>query len=185
MHIEGAVGQLDGLTAFFDYKENTPLAKLIKMFKYNYTRDVEKLWRDILICGVELGSNFGNNKNPAVIGIPLHPRRQRERGFNQSEILARVFLDVLKKDYPQASYVENKLIRSRYTEQQAKLSKDGRRKNVHEAFVWQSPEKPPNKVILVDDVFTTGATMEECARVLKQNGAKYVYGLTLGRAVSF
>jgi predicted amidophosphoribosyltransferase len=73
------------------------------------------------------------------------------------------------------------LARVRYTRPQVDLSAIERRTNLTEAFLWESRTPPPERIILVDDVFTTGSTMQECARELKRHGAKWVWGLTLAR----
>ncbi len=171
LKIENAVANLDGVTALFDYGENT-MSKLIKMFKYNYLLDVANIFKKIINK-----ANFNNTwQDFVIIPIPLHPRRERERGFNQAEILARLFSKKFGLN------INNNLHRVIYTAQQAKLSGEERRKNLKNAFVFSKDEKTvPEKVLLVDDVFTTGATMQECAKVLKNNGVKVVWGLVLAR----
>lgn len=114
-----------------------------------------------------------------LVSVPLHVKRLRERGFNQAHLLIRrwarqdgILLDGLT------------LIRSRWTEPQTTLSRTERRKNIKGAFSLRHPEKiKGRKVLLVDDVYTTGATVNECARVLMKAGAEFVDVLTLARAV--
>lgn len=113
-----------------------------------------------------------------VIPVPLHIRRLRARGFNQSLLLAR---EAAKMFSSPLCY--DNLKRSRHTEQQISLTHGERAANVAGAFVLQRPgEVEGRAVALVDDVYTTGATIKECARVLKKAGA-LVYSLTLARAV--
>lgn len=166
-----AVANLDGVTALFDYGEN-PVSNLIKSFKYDYLLDTVEIFKKI-ITDVKFSDDWSNF---VIIPVPLHSRRQRERGFNQSEFIAKLFAEKLKLP------VNKNLSRVIYTMQQAKLFGEERRKNLKDAFVFNvSDGAVPEEVLLVDDVFTTGATMQECAEVLKKNGAKVVWGLALAR----
>jgi len=165
-----AVPDLDGITALFDYGENA-VSKLIKIFKYNYLLEVAGIFKKI-VSDVKFNCAWPGF---TIIPVPLHARRWRERGFNQAEILAGIFSEKL------GLRIDTGLRRGIYTAQQAKLSKEERQKNLKNAFVWGDDKGPPEKVLLVDDVFTTGATMQECAKVLKRNGVKVVWGLALAR----
>ena len=111
-----------------------------------------------------------------VVPVPLHPRRERSRGFNQADDLARAL----------GLPVRPLLRRIRYTTSQIELPKDERQRNVHDAFALS--DKPeglsPQVVVLVDDVSTTGATLEACASVLKAAGAQEVRALTAARVAS-
>ena len=114
-----------------------------------------------------------------LIPVPLHKARKRERGFNQSEILAEALAQKLNLRLPQ-----NILIRIKNTKDQTKLSIEERKQNVAGAFQVQDQHKilHGQKIILVDDVITTGATLNECARVLKQAGAKEILAVTIAKA---
>jgi ComF family protein len=118
-----------------------------------------------------------DSNDDLIMPVPLHPRRLRERGFNQSLLLARQAAARLGAELDYLS-----LRRVRYTKPQTGLKGDERRKNVRKAFSCtdHSPLKGKN-VILVDDVTTTGNTLNECARALKRSGAKHVYGIALAR----
>ncbi|OGH69239.1 MAG: hypothetical protein A2754_04165 [Candidatus Magasanikbacteria bacterium RIFCSPHIGHO2_01_FULL_47_8] len=162
---------LNLITALFPYQEGEIIAKLIHEFKYRYVRDLASLWRAILAK-----SNFQTSAI-LIVPVPLHSRRERDRGFNQAKIIADLLGDFL------GIPVESKsLVRVRSTDQQAKLSKVAREENVRQAFAWQGAS-PPRLVLIVDDVYTTGATMQECARVLKEVGVSQVEGFVLGKAV--
>jgi ComF family protein len=114
-----------------------------------------------------------------VVPVPLHRRRLRQRGFNQSLLLSRVVASCLGT---QLEYLS--LIRKKHTRSQTGLGKEDRRKNVARAFCVTSPGIfKGTKVLLVDDVFTTGYTLNECARILKKAGALKVACLTLARTV--
>ena len=111
-----------------------------------------------------------------LMPVALHKRRQRERGYNQSELLAR---EVGKlTGVPMETRT---LLRTRNTPPQVSLRSDEeRRHNMEGAFRCVS-EMVGKRVLLVDDVVTTGSTMSACARVLKEAGARSVWGLTLAR----
>ncbi len=112
----------------------------------------------------------------ALLPIPLHPARQAERGFNQAEVLAREVEQALRLPLIGAG-----LARVRATEQQARLDARARAENMRGAFRWQGAT-PPRRIILVDDVLTTGATMAACAAALRAAGTEQVYGLALARS---
>jgi ComF family protein len=118
------------------------------------------------------------------IAVPLHPRRLRFRGFNQSELLAKTLVDTLAPslDIP---LLKNYLIRTRYTKPQMKThAREERFENLKNAFACASDDLSyiqGKSVWLIDDVSTTGTTLEECAHVLKNAGAKTVFGIVLAR----
>jgi ComF family protein len=114
-----------------------------------------------------------------IIPVPLHPKRLRWRGFNQSLLLARRVSHMYQ--VPIDPFL---LYRNRETPPQTQLTEDERRKNVRGAFAIASGEALKEKnVLLVDDVYTSGATVNECCRVLVRGGAREVYVLTLARTV--
>jgi ComF family protein len=114
-----------------------------------------------------------------IVPIPLHKTRLRQRGFNQALLLAS---GIGKRFHIPLSY--DNLVRLRATRPQVELSGEERIKNVAGAFSLVRPRDVRSKtIILVDDVFTTGATMNECAAVLKDAGAAHVMALTVARAV--
>lgn len=108
-----------------------------------------------------------------VLPIPLHRSRQRSRGFNQAElVLRRAGID----------QPEGRLLRRKKTRAQFGLSQGERLANVRGAFAWEGPKLAGMTVVLVDDVITTGATANECARVLKDTGARRVFAVGFARA---
>lgn len=112
-----------------------------------------------------------------MMPVPLHPKRLRERAFNQSLLLARYVAPLLGTELDFLS-----LKRIRYTQPQTGLKSDERRKNVLRAFeIAERKVLKGRTVLLVDDVATTGNTLNECARTLKRAGAETVFCLTLAR----
>lgn len=114
-----------------------------------------------------------------VVPVPLHWRREYQRGFNQAREIARHL----------GPPVVDALVRRRATRAQVELAADRRRANVAGAFIvrrsWlRAPRIRGRKVLLIDDVSTTGATLESCACVLKAFGASEVYALTAARVVT-
>lgn len=114
-----------------------------------------------------------------MIPVPLHRARKRERGFNQSEILAEGISQVLDR-----TTLNTVLKRKRNTKDQTHLNVQQRKENVEGAFVVAHPDKVMGKmIILVDDVMTTGATLNECAKMLLEAGAIRIFAVTLAVVV--
>ncbi|MFC1502203.1 ComF family protein [bacterium] len=119
------------------------------------------------------------DKESILIPVPLHKLRYRERGFNQSEIICRSIGSTVS--IPVETDI---LVRTRNTFTQTKLEAEERIRNVNEAFRVRDPNSVQSRtVILVDDVVTTGSTMNSCAKCLKNAGAEKVIGLALARPV--
>lgn len=112
----------------------------------------------------------------ALVPVPLHPRRQRERGFNQSAVLA------AELSRHCGAQVLDALARRRYTGTQTRLTRGARRQNLRNAFAPRKNAAVSDmNILLVDDVLTTGATLDACAAVLLENGAASVRAITLAR----
>jgi ComF family protein len=113
-----------------------------------------------------------------VIPVPLSSKHFRERGFNQSALIARPLAHLLRK-----KYAGRILYRIRETKSQVNLTAEERHVNVKGAF-WGNPAKLNGRtVLLVDDVITTGATMENCVTALLASGAKKVYCISVARVI--
>lgn len=160
---------LDRLTALFNYQNNLILSTLLKIFKYNSAIEIAGVWNKIL---AQMPLNFSVDY---IIPIPLHPRRERERGFNQSELIASFLANFSQKN------LSLDLLRIRYTTQQAILKAEQRKENILEAFIWVGQNLLGKDVMLVDDVYTTGSTLNEAARILKSMGARQVFGFVLAK----
>ena len=119
----------------------------------------------------------------SVVPVPLHVRKRAQRGFNQSELIARAAVKQLQR--PQRLQIlAGTLVRRRDTESQIGLTRHQRRENLRGAFAVAEPEGIVNgNILLVDDVFTTGTTAAECARVLRKAGAERVWVATVARTL--
>jgi ComF family protein len=119
----------------------------------------------------------------AVVPVPLHTRKQAQRGFNQAEMIARGALKQLSRP-KRFDLCTGILVRRRETGSQIGLTRHQRRENMRGAFAVSDPTRILNRdILLVDDVFTTGATVSECARVLLRAGAARVWVATVARAL--
>lgn len=124
------------------------------------------------------------NKQIILIPVPLHKKRLNYRGFNQAEVIC----NVLKEKVGDSATISHAIQRKRHTAQQAKLNKTERHKNLEDAFTIEKKVRLANRTyendifFIVDDVCTTGSTLENCAKVLKESGINKVYGLVVARA---
>ena len=115
-----------------------------------------------------------------LVPVPLHPKKEHQRGFNQSLLLCKGMNSVLNIDLS----IHN-LIRNRYTETQTKKNKNQRIENIKNAFEIQNPQKFMNKnVLLIDDVITTGSTLRECIKVLSKMKGIKIKVLLLAKATN-
>ena len=165
---------MEGLIAGCVYRG---LAKrMIGKLKYRFVTDLFDTVMETFLSLAEFG--LIEDKQPVVVGVPLHPSRLKWRGFNQAdEIAKRIAENMQWQECPQA------LVRCKHTRPQMLLKLADRRDNVRQAFAkGMMIEAVKNRVVLlVDDVWTTGATMRECTKVLKRNGAKEVWGAVVAR----
>jgi ComF family protein len=114
-----------------------------------------------------------------VVAVPLHPKRLRERGYNQSQLLAKELASLTK-----LPLVDDCLIRKRHSPPQARTATASeRRTNVADAFSCRDRRLKGKQVLLIDDVATSGATLDGCARALKKAGATTVWGVVLAREI--
>jgi ComF family protein len=155
------------------YYGDGPLKELIHGFKYDGLFDIKEVLGKYLT--LTLTEKF--KKQAVLIPVPLHKKRLAERGYNQSHLLA---TEVAKSINYQV--LDKKLIRKKYTNPQVTFSGANRKKNIRDAFYWIGEDEIDSKtIILVDDVYTTGATLEECAKVLRNAGAREIWGLVLAK----
>ena len=157
------------------------LRELIHLLKYEQVRSAAVVPGRMLaeaVSGMESGSS-----PLVVVPVPLHARKLRQRGFNQSQLIAR---HALKLGAGSGRLVlrSRVLERRRETQSQIGLTRHQRRENLRGAFVVSRPEEMAGReVLLVDDVFITGTTVSECARVLRRAGASKVFVATVARTL--
>lgn len=174
---------LDGLVVVARYRG--AIRSAIRKIKYRWVTDIESTLGDLMVDNLW---KFDFPADSVLVPIPLHPKRKRWRGFNQAELLT----DYLSKKF--GSKTSDLLIRTVDTKPQVGLKKDKRRENIRGAFALrfapfdtQGKQGKPSEgssirgknLILVDDVFTSGATMMEAAKVLKRAGAKSVWAMAV------
>jgi ComF family protein len=130
---------------------------------------------------------WNENCPDLIIPVPLHSKKLRRRGFNPSFLLVREWASIaraLSDGFPVLPVAEDILIRTKWTTSQTGLGRKDRLKNIKNAFSVNDPSRiNGKKVLLIDDVYTTGATAEECTKVLAAAGASHVDVLTLARAM--
>lgn len=118
-----------------------------------------------------------------VVPVPLHTRKQGQRGFNQAEMIARGALKQLSRP-ERFDLATGVLVRRRETGSQIGLTRHQRRENLRGAFAVSDPARIVNRdILLIDDVYTTGTTASECARVLRRAGAARVWVATVARTL--
>jgi ComF family protein len=152
--------KLECATSFLQFKTDGDVRKILHQIKYKGNMDL----------GVEMGEALGKFvlkvpelvKADAILPIPLHPKRQIERGYNQSDLLSRGMADIMGK-----TVHYNALVRKKHNSTQTKKKRYERFINSKEIFRVELPQLLENKhVILLDDVITTGATIEACGNAL-------------------
>ena len=158
---------LDEVTSLSTYKDpNTK--KVIEYFKFKGFKSLS----DFMVQ--EYAKTLKKDQLITLAPIPLHWSRKFTRGFNQSLLLA----ESIKKISPANIQINDCLKRKKHTQQQARLKKEQRIKNLEKAFQIKTQKKLPTEIILIDDVVSTGATLENAAKVLKKAGVKKVYAFT-------
>lgn len=173
---------LDGFYFFADYKNTLP--QIIRRLKYQpflsaaIKEIVEKLY--LFSSFKETNHSLAFEKfislNPVVIPVPLSSARFKWRGYNHAGEIGKYLANLW-----QVSFLQNILFRIKNTKPQAKLNFKEREENIKSAFAVDKKASIPEKIVLIDDVWTTGATLTECGKTLKQNGVKEVWAVTLTR----
>jgi ComF family protein len=193
---------LDGVWIAGRYEDKL-IANLVKSLKYKFARDLsaslgkfmalflrdlinknrlsnldlkgEEMWRklDKIKHSPKIFLNFNES---LIIPVSLHKKRRRWRGFNQSEEIARELVKYFNLEISADS-----LVRVKHKKAQVKLGEKERRENIRNCFAWRAENLAGRNIVLLDDVATTGSTLNECARVLKENGAGEVWGLVAAK----
>ncbi len=167
-------------TAYGSYESG--LRELIHLLKYDRVRPAASVLGRMLADAMVDLEPFFQGSQVVVVPVPLHARKLRQRGFNQSELIARSALKLKPAQGLQLG--AGILERRRETQSQIGLSRHQRRENMRGAFAVAKPvELTGRETLVVDDVFTTGTTVSECARVLRRAGATKVYVATVARTL--
>jgi competence protein ComFC len=153
------------------------LKELILLFKYGRVSILRRPLARFAAAALDAEDGLWLGAD-LLVPVPLHPRRKRERGFNQSQLLAKELARIRGM-----RVLEGCLVKVRNVPPQTSLEAAGREKNVRGAYAVRREARVVGKVVvLVDDVFTTGSTLAECGLVLKRAGAREVRALTLAQA---
>jgi competence protein ComFC len=162
---------IDAAVSLFYFEENCISQKIIHLIKYSHFTRLGIMMGGFLAEQIQ---SIGLERD-LLIPVPLHKTKKRERGFNQAEVISKGICQVL--DLPLRNDI---LVRKKYTLSQTKLGKTERMINVSDAFILvKKAEIYKRNILLVDDVITTGSTMNECSKILKENGANKIIALSL------
>jgi len=165
--------EVDGIRSPYRFEE--VIRKAVHQLKYHNLKALSFCLAGLLADYLQLNPLPGE----IIVPVPLHPRRLRERGYNQSSLLARGLGKIIN-----LPVVEDCLVRVKETQPQVKTPNiEERRKNVIDAFMCRDEKLRGKQIILIDDVCTSGATLESCGIALKNKGVISVWGLTLAREI--
>ena len=158
------------------YRGRGIVREIIHEFKYGRRIHLRHLVAHWLQAALD-DDRIHGNRFDIIVPVPLHPARLRERGFNQASSLAALLS--AQTSIPSKPLLE----RIRYTPTQTTLDRSERMENLHNAFrLRKNADVRGLRMLLIDDVLTTGSTLSECARVLKRAGARSVHAATAARA---
>ena len=168
---------LESAAAMYYFTRKSPIQRALHQLKYQNQPQV----------GVKIGREFGRlllqssvfQTIAGIVPVPLHPNKERLRGYNQSAMLAQGLAEAMG-----VPIITDALVRSLFTDTQTRKKRMERFENVGEVFAIQRPADLQGKhLLLVDDVMTSGATADACARLLRRAGATDVHVLTFARAL--
>ncbi len=164
---------MNGLVSLLVYEGVT--RRMITALKFKFVADLAKEVVGKIVDGQEdWAEKF---RGFTVTPVPLHAKRLKWRGFNQAEMIAKIVAKKWGLEFREI------LERVKQTGQQVGKTREERWGNIKGVFGLKAEDRLPGTILLIDDVWTSGATMQECAKVLKRAGVKEVWGLTLARRV--
>ncbi|MDR1150288.1 MAG: ComF family protein [Clostridiales bacterium] len=156
------------------FKYNETMKNIISRFKFEDNSFIGILLSELMCKEINLNKIFKNRIFDFIIPVPIHWNRERKRGFNQSKILAK------KISQKNKIFLETKnFLRVKNTKAQFNLNKIEREENLRGAFCVKKNIFKNKNIILIDDIFTTGSTINNCAKTLKKIGSNYVASITL------
>ena len=173
---------IDRFFSVFSYRDEA-IKRLIKLCKYHFSREAGEILGGLLVDWLRADNNqkilkllnhWASQNKLLVVAVPLNKRRERWRGFNQAQLLANHLANNFNWRFDYKS-----LIKTKHTKPQADLSAQARLTNLTKVFIWRGESLAGLAVLLIDDVATTGATLNEVGRALKVAGATRVYCLTI------
>ena len=151
---------------------NDAMRNSISRYKYGNRREYAKYYGETM--AKYLGEEILSFRPEALLPVPLHKERLRKRGYNQAALIAGELGAMLR-----LPVLEDLVIRKRATRPQKMLDREERRKNLKRAFTLGRNDVKLNRVVLIDDIYTTGSTSDEIASVLKNSGVREVYVVAL------
>jgi ComF family protein len=175
---------LQGIWSASDFNDKK-IALLIKNFKYKFIKDLAPslgsflyfFFENNIIANPVIKKQTKNTLNNYILmAVPLSKKRLRWRGFNQSELLAQYFSQKSKIK------LSLKLIKIRNTHPQARLKQEERKNNLKDCFKWEGENLKGKNIIIIDDVYASGSTLNEIAKELKKHQAEKIWGLVLARS---
>lgn len=158
----------------FKYREK--IRNLILDYKFNEKSYLYKIFSKMIIknekiCGIL-------QKYDIIIPVPIHKKRKKQRGYNQSELIAKEIANKIQN----LKYQDNILEKTKNTLPQSSLSKKQRKENSQNVYKITNKEKIINKrIVIFDDIYTTGSTVNAISKILKENGAKEIIILTIAK----
>lgn len=158
------------------FKYDSEIRQKILEYKFNDKAYLYKTFAKIIIKNRKICGFL--EKCDIIIPVPIHKKRLNERGYNQSELISKEIVNNIKR----IKLLTNVLIKVQNTKPQSTLNKEQRIENAKNAYAIKNSEKIKNKnIILVDDIYTTGSTANECSKLLKFAGAKEINIFTLAK----
>lgn len=173
---------IEGIYSFFEYKDI--VRKAIIEFKFKYITDLEESFWKIIFNEIGrkrqdffLLDKYLKEKNPIIIPVPLYWYKQNLRGFNQASAFGKRLADLYNLPFS-----EKIIIRTKSTKPQAKLTQTERKENLKGVFeINKNTDISGKNFVIFDDILTTGSTIKEINKVLKENKVGEVWGLTIAR----
>ena len=166
---------LDKLLSASSFK-NKIVKEAVHKFKYGYIKDLAQPLALIILSHLQ-AVDAEIDRSFVIVPVPLSDKKKRRRGFNQSEEIGKIISGATG-----IPLLNDALIKTKETSPQMELGKEERLNNVKGCFEAKAEFKDKN-IILLDDVYTTGSTLDECAKVLKESGARKVWGMTVAREI--
>lgn len=171
------------------FKYEGQVRKLILDYKFNEKSYMYKTFVNFLLNDKKIFENI--KKYDKIIPVPISKKRYKERGYNQSLLIAKEIskqtqykanIENKQKEKTNLELVNNCLIKTKNIIEQSKLNKEERQNNIQGVYSLQNPQKITNqKILLVDDIYTTGSTVNECSKILKQANPKKIGVLVLAK----